>query len=49
MLGNMMDEWKLNGEKRFTIYTHKYLQGIYMVEVKSENGFNKTKKLIIAR
>jgi hypothetical protein len=49
MLGNMLDEWKLNGESKFTLYTHKYLQGIYLVEIKNETGMNKTKKLIITR
>jgi hypothetical protein len=49
MLGNVMDEWKLNSENKFTIYTHKYLQGIYLIEVKNEAGLHKTKKLIITR
>ncbi len=49
MLGYMMGEWQLNGEKQFTIYTHKYLQGMYMVEIKDSNGYSRVKKLIIAR
>jgi hypothetical protein len=49
MLGYMMGEWQLNGEKQFTIYTHKYFQGMYMVEIKDSHGYSRVKKLIIAR
>ncbi|MCW5918840.1 MAG: T9SS type A sorting domain-containing protein [Bacteroidetes bacterium] len=49
MLGYMMGEWQLNGEKQFTVYTHKYLQGMYMIEIKDGNGYSRVKKLSIAR
>ena len=49
MLGEMLEEWLLQNEKQFTIYTHHYLQGIYVVEAKDKQGFSRVKKLIIAR
>ncbi len=49
MLGQIMDEWKPEGQQQFTIYTHKYLQGFYLIDAKGENGFNKIKKLIIEK
>lgn len=49
MLGQMLDEWEVNKEKQFTIYTNKYLQGIYIVELKDETGSNRYKKLVIQR
>ncbi|MCW5932568.1 MAG: T9SS type A sorting domain-containing protein, partial [Bacteroidetes bacterium] len=49
MLGQIMEEWKLDGQQQYTIFTNKYLQGVYMIELKSENGEGRFKKLIIVR
>ncbi len=49
MLGQIMEEWKLDGQQQYTIFTNKYLQGVYMIELKNENGTGRFKKLIIAR
>nr|MBK9653191.1 T9SS type A sorting domain-containing protein [Bacteroidota bacterium] len=49
MLGQTINQWKVEDAKRYTIYIHNYLPGIYIVEVADNAGNYEKRKLIIQK
>ena len=49
MLGQTINQWKMDDAKRYTIYINNYLPGIYIVEITDNVGNNEKRKLIIQK
>nr|MBK9653195.1 T9SS type A sorting domain-containing protein [Bacteroidota bacterium] len=49
MLGQTINQWKMDDAKRYTIYINNYLPGIYIVEITDNAGKNEKRKLIIQK